>query len=72
MVPDRWKEKAARGIVRGLLKIEKFKNLFSFVEKGGWYSASRFVDWMTARLDTANDGAVQLVHGSGMMASQAL
>jgi NTE family protein len=56
MVPDRWEEKASVAIVKGLLKIEKFKNLFSFVEKGGWYSASRFVEWMTARLDTANDG----------------
>lgn len=56
LIPDRWEEKASIGIAKGLLKIERFKNLFSFVEQGGWYSASRFIDWMTNNLDTRSDG----------------
>lgn len=56
LVPDSWEEKASIGIAKGLLKLEKFKNIFSFVENGGWFSASRFVDWMTDKLDTAGDG----------------
>lgn len=27
------------------------RNLFSFVERGGWYSADAFVDWMSRKLD---------------------
>jgi predicted acylesterase/phospholipase RssA len=56
LVPDSWEVKASIGIAKGLCKINKFKNLFSFVENGGWYSAARFIDWMTAKLDSGNDG----------------
>lgn len=30
---------------------KRFRNLFSFVERGGWYSADRFVRWMQEKLD---------------------
>jgi NTE family protein len=56
MVPDRWEQSASMGIASALLKIDRFCNLFSFVEEGGWYSASKFVEWMTAKLDVAADG----------------
>lgn len=35
LVPDSWEEKASIGIAKGLLKIQRFTNLFSFVEQGG-------------------------------------
>jgi hypothetical protein len=56
LVSDRWEHSASIGITSALLKIDRFCNLFSFVEMGGWYSASTFVDWMTAKLDVATDG----------------
>ncbi len=56
LVPDSWEETAAVGITKGLLKIARYRHLFSFVEHGGWFSAARFVDWMKARLDTAAGG----------------
>lgn len=56
LVPDHWEEKASVGITKGLLKIEKYRHLFSFVEKGGWFSPSKFVEWMMAKLDMAADG----------------
>lgn len=56
LVSERGEEKMALGIVKGLLGIEKYRHLFSFVEKGGWFSASRFIDWMTTKLDTAEGG----------------
>ena len=31
---------------------KRFRNLFSFVERGGWYSADRFVRWMQEKLDS--------------------
>jgi predicted acylesterase/phospholipase RssA len=30
---------------------KRFRNLFAFVERGGWYSADRFVQWMQDKLD---------------------
>jgi predicted acylesterase/phospholipase RssA len=30
----------------------RFRNFFAFVERGGWYSADRFVRWMQERLST--------------------
>ena len=58
LIPDSWEEKASIGITKGLLKIGRFRNLFSFVEKGGWYSASRFVEWLTEKLNTTVEGGV--------------
>ena len=57
LVPDRWEEAASVGIVNGLLKISRFRHMFSFVEQGGWFTASRFVDWMTKKLDQGPAGA---------------
>lgn len=56
LVPDSWEEHAAIGIVKGLLRIQKYRHLFSFVEKGGWFSASKFVEWMSAKLDAPVGG----------------
>ena len=30
----------------------RFRNIFAFVERGGWFSADRFVTWMQDKLDT--------------------
>lgn len=57
LIPDRWEERAEQGIVKALLKIERYRHLFSFVERGGWFTASKFIDWMTKKLDTAEDGS---------------
>ena len=56
LVPDRWEHTASMGIASALLKIDRFCNLFSFVEEGSWSSAAKFVEWMKAKLDlAAND-----------------
>jgi predicted acylesterase/phospholipase RssA len=39
-----------RTVARALLT-SKYVNLFSLIERGGWYSADKFVEWMTRKLN---------------------
>lgn len=32
----------------------RFRHFFAFIERGGWYSADRFVRWMQEKLDTGS------------------
>jgi predicted acylesterase/phospholipase RssA len=38
-------------LARSLLGNIKYRNFFSFIERGGWYSADKFVEWMKRKLD---------------------
>jgi predicted acylesterase/phospholipase RssA len=31
---------------------KRFRNIFAFVERGGWYAADRFIKWMQDKLDS--------------------
>jgi predicted acylesterase/phospholipase RssA len=50
-VPDFTETKIDDWIARELASNEKARHLFSFIERGGWYSADPFVSWLEARLD---------------------
>ncbi len=39
--------------ILNLMTQEEFVHLFSFVERGGWYSADAFLEWARAKLDQA-------------------
>jgi predicted acylesterase/phospholipase RssA len=39
-----------------LMTRDEFAHVFSFVERGGWYSADTFVQWAQAKLDQAAPG----------------
>lgn len=52
-VPDFAEEKLDDWIARQLAENPKGRHLFSFVERGGWYSADPFVAWMERKLDEA-------------------
>ena len=60
LIPNFIEERIDNRIISALLKKDRFQNLFSFVEEGGWFSASQFVTWMTEKLNegtyTAPDG----------------
>jgi len=43
-------------IVLYLMTRDEFAHVFSFVERGGWYSADTFVQWAQAKLDQATPG----------------
>lgn len=47
-------------ILRELMKLPGFPNIFSFVEFGGVSSADGFIDWLTAKLDAKGSGMSRL------------
>lgn len=58
-VPDFLESRLDRFIL-SLMTQEELAHVFSFVERGGWYSADAFIDWARAKLDQATpDGDVR-------------
>ncbi|RIK38137.1 MAG: hypothetical protein DCC57_21110 [Chloroflexi bacterium] len=51
-VPDALGASLNTRIVRAMLTQPRFRNIYSFVERGGWYSADAFVAWLQAKLDS--------------------
>jgi len=52
LVPEFVERKLDAALVHLLSRSEKYRHLFSFVERGGWYIADRFRSWLTEKLDT--------------------
>jgi predicted acylesterase/phospholipase RssA len=52
LVPELLEGRFDAALLSLLMKSEKYRHLFSFVERGGWYAADRFVSWLTAKLDS--------------------
>ena len=50
-VPDFAEEKIDDWIARRLASSERGRHLYSFVERGGWFSADPFVAWMERKLN---------------------
>ena len=50
-VPDLAEEKIDDWIADRLAANDRGRHLFSFVERGGWFSADPFVDWMKRKLN---------------------
>ena len=50
-VPDALGASLNTRLVRAMLAQPRFRNLYSFVERGGWFAAHRFVEWLQAKLD---------------------
>lgn len=55
-LPDVIERPIEIGTLRAMLKIEPFAHLFSFVERGGLYSADGFMTWLAERLDAGGRG----------------
>jgi predicted acylesterase/phospholipase RssA len=51
LVPDWIEGRLDDWIARQLASRPSFRHLFSLVERGGWYSADPFLDWLRQRLD---------------------
>lgn len=51
-VPDALGASLNTRIVHAMLTQPRFRNIYSFVERGGWYSADAFVAWLRAKLDS--------------------
>lgn len=55
-LPDVIERPIELGTLRAMLKIEPFAHLFSFVERGGLYSAEGFLAWLAGKLDAGGRG----------------
>lgn len=51
LLPQEMEDRVDDWIVDTLLKSALYRHIFSFVERGGWYSADAFLDWLRAKLD---------------------
>jgi predicted acylesterase/phospholipase RssA len=71
-VPDFAEEKIDDWIADRLAASEHGRHLFSFVERGGWFSADPFVAWLTRKLDeVAVDGGPRQLGASTLQAFHA-
>jgi NTE family protein len=52
LVPDFAEAKMDTWLTNALLKQPNYRNLFSFIERGGWFSAHKFLEWLQRKLDT--------------------
>jgi NTE family protein len=57
-IPDRFEEKIDDQLAEWLAAQPSLRCVFSFVERGGWYSADNFLSWLRRKLDSGtNQGA---------------
>jgi predicted acylesterase/phospholipase RssA len=54
LVPDAVGASLNTRVVRAMLAQPRFRNFYSFVERGGWFSAHAFVAWLEEKLDTGS------------------
>lgn len=52
LVPDATEQRIDQFLVQSLLSLPRFRNTMSLIERGGWYSAGAFVDWMQKKLNS--------------------
>jgi len=55
-LPDRFEEKLDDHLVEWMAAQPSLRNVFSFVERGGWFSADNFITWLQKRMDTGTNG----------------
>jgi len=63
-LPERIERSIDEVIIRGMAKSPRLCHLLSFFERGGWYGADAFLDWMRRALNTgAHDGRPRQLAG---------
>jgi predicted acylesterase/phospholipase RssA len=50
-IPERAEKKIDEKIIKSLMKSERYRVLFSFVERGGLYEGRKFIEWFREKLD---------------------
>ena len=51
-LPDNFEEKLDDWLAEWLVAQPNLRNVFSFIERGGWYSAENFLSWLRNKLDS--------------------
>lgn len=52
LIPDGLENKLDDLLVESLVAKSSLRSVIAFIERGGWYSAANFLDWMRERLDS--------------------
>lgn len=52
LLPEAVESRLEDRLLTALMRHPRSRHIFSFVERGGWYSADAFVTWLERRLDT--------------------
>lgn len=52
LLPEGLEARVDAALVGALLKLPRFRHIFSFVERGGWYTADAFGEWLTTKLNS--------------------
>lgn len=67
LVPEVMEQRLDAFLVNALLMHPNYRHLFSFVERGGWYSADNFLTWLARKLDSGSyQGAPRAFSGMTM------
>jgi NTE family protein len=69
LLPERFEEKLDDSLVEWMAAQPSLRSVFSFIERGGWFSADHFVTWLQTRMDTGSNAGTPR-HYSGMTLSQ--
>ena len=56
LIPERVEEKIDRAIMDRLMGSDKYRQIFSFIEKGGLYAGKAFYDFFQSKLDAGGRG----------------
>ncbi len=59
LLPDFIEKKMDEKIVHMLATKPRFRHVFSFIERGGWYAADAYLDWMRQKLDDVYEKRVK-------------
>jgi predicted acylesterase/phospholipase RssA len=54
LIPDFLEDKLDDAIVKQLAEGKTLRHFFSFIEKGGWFSADNFLAWIKGKLNAGN------------------
>ncbi len=57
-IPDRFEEKLDDQLAEWLAAQPSLRSVFSFVERGGWYSADNFLTWLQRKLDSGTNQGI--------------
>lgn len=60
LVPRSAEQRVENFVMRALLRVDSFAHVFSFVERGGLYSADGFLTWLAERLEAKGVGTSKM------------
>ena len=50
-VPESIEKHVDRLVIAALMQVPVYRNIFSFIERGGWFAGTAFMDWLREKLD---------------------